>query len=244
MVKESLSDHLINQYRNLVKARYQYKKLGQRFVLPDSINKERVEAIQSYFLNYVYPDAQKRKLLVNAFQHLDKYFKNPKTLLRLIGNASGIVFKFGFQFPKALKAGMTSLESFKAAATFEAGLLKEAKKQKMVQPITLKEFEGLVKALPEKETRKFIDEFDQLLGALVDTKLLKKTVEIMDELINQMKKLPELYDEKDVAGISIGRDILHQGYLLFHKMNSEEKQEVIEMIVKAEHHFMDEIYGV
>jgi hypothetical protein len=238
----SLSDNLIEVYRQLVNERYQYEALKSITELEDFITKKRVEEVRAYFLNYIYPDAAARKTINDAFNNLDNHFKKPAHLLNLIGNGASMAFKFGFQFPQALKAGLTSLESFKSAQGFEKALLDAALQQKLAAPLSINDFEKLVSTLPKKQLQNFIQSFDDLLSSLTNTALTKKTVAIINELIEKMKLHPEIYTKEDLNGIKMGVNILDAGYHLFSDMNDREKKALTNLIIKVENIHLDRIF--
>jgi hypothetical protein len=241
MKKHALQHELIDTYRKLVAERYDFRSLQAKFVLDESITPELTEKVKEYFLNYIYPSQDQREILNRAFEDLDRHFKNPSHLLKLLGDAPGIIFKFGWQFPKAIKAGLQTLKSFKSASKFEKDLIKIAKKKKVSIPINAQQFEAIIADLPQDELREFIGEFEALLSSLTDSKLLKRTTEILKELLAKMEEQIEFYSKEEVAAMHIGIDILENGYHLFDNMSSAEKEEMIDLIMKAENQFIDEL---
>lgn len=243
MSEPTLSSALIEAHRKLVAQRYVYENLINIIELPPEVTKEKVQAVKTYFLGYIYPEYDKRQKINAAFDNLDKHFKNPSHLLNLIGNGAAMAFKFGFQFPQALKAGLRSLESFKAAQNFEQALLQAAKKEGVKPPISIDEYEVLFATLPKKQLEGFIDSFDDLLQSLTDTKLLKKTVAIIRDLIENMKAKPDIYDKQDIEGIRIGVEILDNGYQLFKDMTDKEKGIMTHLIAQIEKYYLDKIFS-
>lgn len=241
MTKNHLIDELILRYRDLVEARYQFDNLEEAFILDESITKELVDKVRAYFLNYVYPTPAQRKVLNQAFEDLDKHIKNPSHLLKLLGDAPGIVLKFGWQFPKAIKTGFHVLKSFKSASKFESELLQIAEEMQLVVPISSETFEEIISKLSKDELQEFINDFEFLLSSLMDSDLLKKTTDILKTLVLQMKKTPNFYSQEEIAAMNIGIDILENGYHLFDNMSNAEKREMIELIIKAESKFLEEI---
>lgn len=241
MKNKALLDELIMRYRDLVAIRYDFENLQENFVLDESVSRELVDRVKSYFLEYVYPTPDEREILNKAFNDLDRHIKNPSHLLKLIGDAPGVLLKFGWHFPKALKAGFQILKSFKAASSLEKDLLSISLKKKVKLPLSAKDFEEIIADLPQDELKEFIEDFEHLLSALTDTKLLKKTSEILHELINRMKVESSFYSEEEVEAMQIGLDILENGYLLFDKMSDAEKREMIDLIIKAETKFLEDL---
>lgn len=242
MNTSSLSSALIEAHRQLIAERYVFDNLSKIHDLPPEVTIEKVKAVRAYFLGYIYPEYDKRQKINAAFDNLDKHFKNPSHLLNLIGNGAAMAFKFGFQFPQALKAGLNSLESFKAAQDFEKALLKAAVDENLSAPFSTKKYETLFAKLPKKQLESFIDSFDDLLQSLTNTKLLKKTVAIIKDLIINMKSKPEIYDKQDIDGITIGVAILENGYHLFKDMSEREKNIMTQIIIDTEKYYLEEIF--
>ena len=241
MKKETLLNELIENYRNLIINRYDFKKLEQQFILDESVTEELTEKVKAYFLNYIYPSPEQRAILNKAFEDLDKHLKNPTHLLKLIGDAPSIIIKFGWQFPKALKAGFQVLKSFNKASKFENDLVRIAKELKVTSPISEDDFELIIANLAEDELKDFIDDFEDLLTSLTDSKLLKKTTEILHELVLKMEDEKKFYSKEEIDAIKIGIDILENGYHLFDNMSNAEKREMITLIMKAENQFIIEL---
>ena len=243
MQQPNLSSALIEAHRALVAERYVFENLNKIHKLSPEVTTEKVKAVKAYFLGYIYPEFEKRQKINAAFDNLDKHFKNPSHLLDLIGNGAAMAFKFGFQFPQALKAGLSSLDSFKAAQKFEKALYDAAIQENISEPISLEKYEALFATLPKKQLLSFIDSFNDLLQSLTNTKLLKKTVAIIKDLIENMKAKPKIYDVKDIEGITIGVEILENGYNLFKDMSEKEKQIMTELIIKTEKHYLNRIFN-
>ena len=241
MKKKVLLDEMIEKYRLLVSQRYEFDSLEAKFILDESVTPELIDKVKAYFLDYIYPPKDQREILKDAFDDLDKHIKNPGQLLKLLGDAPGIIFNFGWQFPKALKAGVRALKSFKAASRFENELVAIAKKKKVKLPISDELFEEILADLPQDELRDFIDEMEDLLSALTDSKLLRKTTAILTELVQKMNEQKDFFSKEEINALKIGIDILDNGYHLFDNMSEAEKREMIVLIIKAENDFLEEL---
>ncbi|MCB0538292.1 MAG: hypothetical protein KDE33_12285 [Bacteroidetes bacterium] len=238
---KKLLDNIIDNYRQMVNNRYEYDYLKNNYELDSSITKELTDEVKLYFLNYVYPDADQRDMLNKAFSDLDKHIKNPLHILKLVGDASGLILKFGFQFPKALKAGLQTLNSFKTARELETELSKNAEKLKLKYPIEIKDVEHLISKIEPKKLENFIDSFDDLLSSLTDTKLLKKTIEIMDALTAKMKLQKDFFSPDEIKAIDLGKNILEAGYSIFKNLDENQKKIMIELILTNERNFISNL---
>ena len=112
--------------------------------MPDSFDEERVHQFQDYFLEYIYPDLDKRAELNDAFDSLDSFIKQPEKLLSILMASGRLIFKFGRQLPKLLSAGIKALQSFRAASRFELRLAQLAEQDGLVAPYAIEQVDGLV----------------------------------------------------------------------------------------------------
>ncbi|MEZ4880530.1 MAG: hypothetical protein R2801_10250 [Chitinophagales bacterium] len=239
---ETKEEHIINKFREMVAKRYNFEDLQKRFTLPLSITPEIVEEIKNYFLTTIYPPADERKKLEAAFANLADYVRSPKKIWNLFGDMTRAIFKFGSQFLKALKAGMDSLNSFVGAKNFEKSMVDIANKQAITPPISDEEFEECMYRLPREEIEKFINDVKSLFGAMVNTKLLQKTLDILDHVIQTMEKKPHVFPKEDVEGIKLGKSLLKSGYNIFSKYDEATKTAIVDFIYKNEMWFVDDVY--
>lgn len=244
MADKKLSNNLIEILRKTVEDRYTFENLDRSVTKDKSITKERLDELRDFFLNYIYPDAKSRLILNNAFENLEKHFKNPRHLMDLLGSGISIAFKLGFHFPKALKAAIHTLESFRQAIKFENLLVSEAISKKIKTPISTDDFDKLISRLPRNLVQEFIKSSDELFHMLTDIPLLERSLKIIEELVEKMKSKPDIYDQSDIEGITTGYDILKGGYHLFCDMNSDEKLEIIEFVKEVENRNLERIYSI
>jgi len=241
--RKEISNSLIEVLRQLVDKRYQYKNLKANFNLDPYVTEIKVDEVRTFFLTHVYPPSNDRETLNAAFENLDKHLKNPIHLLDLLGSGAALVFKFGLQFPKAIKASLKSLDAFRKAIAFETALCDEAIERKLTMPISEQDFERLICKLPREQVVDFVNSSDELLISLTDTKLLAKSVDILEELIEKMKGKSNIYDQLDIEGITLGLEILRGGYALFKDMSDKEKKIMIDLILKVERKNLETIFA-
>ena len=239
---QNVNELVIDTLRLTVEERYQYKILIKMVSPGFSISKEFVDELRIFFLQFIYPDANARIVLNKAFENLDKHFKNPKHLLDLLGSAISMSFKFGLRFPKALKTGLLTLESFQQAMKFEDELCAKALALNIKLPVTIDDFEKLVSTLPKEQVQDFINNSENLFIALTDIPLLEKSIEIISELVKKMESKSDIYDYNDIEGIKTGLKILEGGHHLFYNLKMEDKRMIIELIMKVEHQNLERIF--
>jgi hypothetical protein len=243
ITEKQLAAHLIDKYRELIIIRYDYDELIKRLNLDSRLTRNDIDNLCNYFIDYIYPNAEKREQIEKAFKTLSAFISKPLKIWRLLGNMAKAVFKFGRLFPVALSAGFKSLQSYIDAKGFEKNLLIAVKEFKLQYPLSNKDFERCLVNLPRKDVEKFVEEVYSLLNYITNDKLVKITIEIMDNIIEKMNMYPHVYTVDEINGIKLGRAILQNGYDLFYDMDSEVKQLVLEFIKQNEFWFLDEIYA-
>ncbi len=234
--------HLINKYRALVAERYDYKNVKKNLKLPENITPEIVESLRQYFLTNLYPEPAQREKLDAAFSELENYVMHPAKVWDLLGNITSAIFKFGFQFPAAIKAGLISLEAYTSANHFENTLTSAALQKKLTIPVTDKQFYDCLIAIPQKDLYKFISELEQLFASFTNTNLLGKTISIMEDVIAKMKAKNNMYSGHEIEAIELGLDIMRKGYDLFIVYDDDMKKEILQLITDSEKKFIDSLY--
>ncbi len=239
---QTQDEHIINKFREMISKRYEYDDLKKRFDMPDSVTPEIIENIKNYFLTTIYPPAVERKQLEEAFKNLGGYVRSPKKIWGLFGDMTRAIFKFGRHFMSALRAGIDSLNSFIGAKNFETNMAEIANRNGILPPMSDEEFEDTLYQLPREDIEKFIGDVRSLFKAMIDTELLKKTLGILDHVIQTMVHKPNVFPKEDVDGIRLGRSLLQRGYDLFLTMDESVKHAVVDIIYKNEMWFVNDVY--
>ena len=240
--EQQLASHLIDKYRDSVELRYTYENLADRFELSSQVTREVIEDLKSYFMECLYPQAEQRAKMDEAFDGLNSFITHPAKTWRLLGNMTMAVLRFGHHFPMALKAGLVSLQSYIDAKQFERDLLKAAIKLKYEEPLSDEQFERCIGQIKRKELEDFTEDIVSLFKSMTNTKLLKKTIVIMKDVVKKMKKYPDLYTTKDFEGVEMGIHILERGYDLFKDYKESLKAETIVIVRENERWYQNKIF--
>src|SRR5690606_7894263 len=134
------------------------------------------------------------------------------------------------------------LDSFVGAKKFEQNMAEIANRNGILPPISDEEYEDCYYQLERAEVQQFIDDVKSLFGAMVNTPLLLKTIDILDDVVDTMSKNPKTYPQEDIEGIKLGRSLLYKGYELFSKYDETTKQLMVDIIYKNEMWYVDYIY--
>ena len=226
LTEKDILNEVIIGYRKVIEDRYQYDSLHKKYDLPPFFNEARISLFRDYFLDYIYPPPTKRVELDEAFQSLDGYIKQPAKLLRILLDSGRLIFKYGRHLPKILNAGLKALRSFRTATQFENKLIQQALLSNVTPPYSIEDINEFTKRLPKADLEAFIDSSQNLFETLHDRVLVKKIIEIVEFLIAKMQKRSDVYTPLDIKGLTIGRDIIKNGDLLFDQLPKEGQQQL------------------
>lgn len=242
MTTKTTHTEVILGYRDIIRNRYQFSALQKKYTLPASLNEEKTTCIRNYFLDYIYPHPEQREILDEAFHSLDNYIKHPNKLIRLLIDSSRLIFKYGRHLPKILRTGLKALYSFRAATHFEDQLVEQAIRMQLRSPYNWIKFSTLVGALPRKDLDHFVDSCQSLFETLHDRQLVQKVIEIVEYLIDQMRKRPAVYGAEEIKGLEVGRDLIREGDLVFKQFPEEDRQAMFDLIFRLERDGLEELY--
>ncbi|MFN8323285.1 MAG: hypothetical protein U0T74_11560 [Chitinophagales bacterium] len=233
--------HLIEKYRGVVAERYEYNSL-KKAGLPKNFTPKIVASLRTYFLENLYPEISQREKLDAAFAELENYVMHPSKVWDLLGNITSAIFKFGFQFPAAAKAGFVSLEAYTSAKHFENTLTHAAIEKGYTVPLSDDQFYNCLVSIPKNELEKFITELEHLFATFTNTELLGKTISIMQDVVIRMERKGDMYSSNEIDAIQLGLEIMQKGYDLFIQYDDEMKQSILDFIVTNERAFMEGVY--
>lgn len=240
MTREKVLKGIIEGYRSTLHSRYQYQNIKGKYEIPESINEEIVDLLRSYFLKYIYPDVEMRAELNKAFKSLDDYIKHPKKLLKILLEASRLLFRYGRHLPKIFATGLKAMKSFRAAAKFENMFVDEAIKNKIPGPYDSSKIETLLKLLPRDEVELFIENSQSLFETLHDRVQIKAIIEIIEYLILAMRKKANSYSSSQIRGLELGLEMLKEGDKLFNQLTKEDQQNLVYLITEIEKDMLDQ----
>ena len=183
----------------------------RRFKELKPITDEKLTALRDYFLECIYPASENRDKLDDAFDRMGEIIRSPRRLMPLMTIAFKSVWKLGTMFPSAVAAGRNTLEAYLETRKIESKLIEYAQK-------ILKLFEHLS-----------------------NVKLIQATVEIMDNSKALMESRPDLYHEEELAGFTLGHDVLTRGLELFQSLKKSEFPIIIRGIEVVEIDWYDRI---
>ncbi len=242
MPKDTVLEKIIEGYRNTIYQRYQYQNIKDTYGVPKSIDEETVNQLRNYFLNYMYPKYETRIALNEAFSSLDNYIKHPKKLLKILLDATKLLFRYGRHLPKILSSGLNAMKTFKAATDFENNLVDEAIKNNITAPYDLLKIDALIKLLSRRDIEEFIQYSQSLFEILHDKALIEKIKEVIQYLIRIMKEKKDSYSLSEIKGLEIGLEMIHEGYKIFSLLAKKDQKNLVKLIIDIEKDNLNRIF--
>jgi len=239
---EILKHATIDVFREELRKRYLPENC-RRFPELKPISDTKLAALRDYFLECIYPASSDRDRLDDAFDRMGDIIKSPKRLMPLMSMAFKTVWKLGRMFPSAVSAGKNTLEAYLETRKLESTLMAYAKSHKL-KPDDIAKREWIVRmvaALPEDEMTTFRNEILRLFHHLSNVKLLEATVEIMNNSKELMESRPDLYTEEEMAGFTLGHEVLRRGLQLFQSLKPSEFPVIIRGIELIEIDWYDRV---
>lgn len=241
MNREDILKDIIEGYRDSIRERYQYENIKPYYEFSETINEETVNSLRSYFLEYIYPNFEKRSEIEKAFRSLDDYIKQPQKLIAILLDTSKVMFKYGRHLPKILSAGLKALKSFRAAVKFENAFIDEAIKGDIAGPYDLAKINELIKLLPREEVERFIETSQSLFETFHNKTLILKIIDVIGDLISAMRKNEETFSLNQINGLEFGLKALKEGNSLFNTLTEEDQISLINLITKIERDRLSQI---
>lgn len=240
---EEIFNGVIIGFRQLVKDRYQYEQISQKYDIPESFDEDRMNRYRDFFLEQMYPEPEKREVLNDAFHSLDNYLTHPDKLVRILFDSAAIVLRHGRSIPKLMGAGFKGFRSFRTATGFEEKLVRKAKKSGKLPPYSNDDINSFIKALRRKEIDGFIANVRDLLEILYDRALVREIITITRELIARMKKAKGRYDASEIAGLEVGLEMLVEGNKLFDELSRQDQLRIFDIIIQIEVDVLEDLFA-
>lgn len=224
---EALRSAVITAYRQTLMERYSedfVRRVPGLEAQANGISDETIRALREFFLEHLYPTPQTRRKLDDAFDRMKDVITSPRRMFALLGTAGRSLFKLGSMIPSAISAGMHTLEAVHEIRKLEGLMVGRAEAggisaESVLEPDT---FADLVRALPEKEIVHFRKEMNKLFKHLSNLKLLDATIEILEDSRERMKQRADLFTEAELAGISLGLEVMRSGVALFRSLTPDQ----------------------
>jgi hypothetical protein len=225
----------IQAYRTNILVKYGEKNLSH-YPEFQSLSRDKIERMTRYFLELLYPEWEERIRLDDAFQSLKGFVSKPSKVFGLIGSLGLSLWKIGKYLPESFRAGVAALSSYLTAHKMEAQLLNEAKIN-IQSGRSLEDeavFKSMLATIPKAEAEEFRKDTVALFRTLTNQELVDRIIHIMENLIDKMKEKPNIYNQKEIDGISLGLSILIQGRAILDTLSDGEKDLMLVAIDRIE----------
>jgi hypothetical protein len=237
-----LKGAIIEFYRREIELRYQLDNV-RRFDAFEDVTNDTITGLRVYFLEHIYPPPEDRKQLDEAFDHLGHLLRSPKQLQPLVGTALTSLWRLGRKLPGAISAGRSTFDAYSETRKLEGYMLTEALKRgyKQAEVEDRLSMLTLIGSIPEKHVLRLIKDITNLFHSLTNIELLSVSHQIMAKCREVMESHPDVYDESERAGISLGIQLLASGLELFKGIDASLFPPIIAGIQQVENDWYDRV---
>ncbi|MBL8020232.1 MAG: hypothetical protein JNM27_11250 [Leptospirales bacterium] len=231
----SVRESVIAAYRSHLARRYAVSNV-RRFPELSDFPSDKIDTLRNFFLDRMYPQAEDRRVLDQAFEKLGTVLRSPRKLLPLMKTAVSSIWKLGSLIPAAIKAGLATFDGYLEIRRLESIMVHHAEEKKL-QPETLASedvFAHIIAGIPQKDIDRFRRDLIRLFESLANVRLLETTVEILGNSQDVMHANAQLYDPEELAGVKIGYGLLTAGLDLFKILKPEEVKTLISGVDRIE----------
>lgn len=232
---EPLWRAVVTFYRDEIKRRYQVRHIRQ-FEEFDEVTNEQAHALRDYFLDHIYPPIAGREKLDTALERLRGVLRSPKRMAPFMRAGLWSMWKLGTSLPGAVQAGLSVLDAYHEARHLEHIMVATAIKQGVTPDDAgdRQKMIGIIVDVPKADVMRLIKDIIALFRVLSNTKMLDTAVEFMGTCREIMLKRTDLYDEIDVAGITLGRTVVQGGLDLVQGIDPDVFPDMISGIERVE----------
>jgi len=240
--RRKLRAELVELFRQSIAERYEFENLEGRFEM-ERFDEASTVQVKDFFLEYIYPSLDERMEIEQSMERIGTYLKDPSKLKLLVGNMTKAIFKFGRMLPSAIQAAYSSFDTFTQALKIENALVDAALEAEFETPLTTENFDHCLKNIPQKDISQFIERVIGLFDAIVNEKLIRKTLDIFDDLAGKMEAHPEEFPVEDLKAMEFAKSVLQKGYEIFSIKDKSENDALVELIKNNEEWYIDKIYA-
>lgn len=213
---------VVTFYRSEIERRYQLENI-RRFEEFDNVTDDQAQALRNYFLDHIYPPIDGRQNLDLALDRLRGVLRSPKRMAPFTRAGLMSMWKLGSRLPGAVKAGLSVLDAYHEARKLEEVMVRTAREQGVVPEDAddRGKMIGIIVDVPEADVKRLIRDIIALFNVLSNTRMLETAVDFLGTCREIMVAKPDLYDETDVRGITLGREVVQGGLELFHRIDPD-----------------------
>lgn len=217
---EALWRAVVSFYRSEIERRYQLDNI-RRFDEFEHVTDDQARALRDYFLEHIYPPIDDRQRLDIALERLRDVLRSPKRMAPFMKVGLASVWKLGANLPSAVKAGLSVLDAYHEARKLEDTMVDTAQRLGVTAADASDRHRmlSIIVDVPEADVMRLVKDIIALFRVLSNTKLLETAVDFLGTCRGIMEKRPDLYDETDLRGITLGRQIVQGGLELFQKID-------------------------
>jgi hypothetical protein len=241
--KTPIETAIVDFYRDEIRLRYQLECLHE---IPEfsTISDSMLDELREFFLERLYPSADVRVQMDEAFEDLGHLLRSPGRLTPLIGAAVSTMLRLSFHLPAIISTGIAAVDAIRKTRKLEADLmavadtmrpeLEEALGKRKGAPSYRRVMLRLIASVPEDTVRGLIADVIQVFRALSDVKMLTGMLHFGERCMSVMESREKVYTAKDRESMKLCLEVLRGGHSLFVQLKPKDFPKILKGIERVE----------
>ncbi len=248
--KDPLETAIVDFYRDEIRLRYQLDRLHE---IPEfgTVSDEMLDSLREFFLERLYPSAEIRLQMDEAFDDLGHLLRSPGRLTPLIGAAVSSMLRLSFHLPAIISTGIAAVDAIRKTRKLEADLMTTANTMRPELDEALEKGKGaqsyrrtmlrLIASVPEDTVRGLIADVVQVFHALSDVKMLTGMLHFGERCMAVMESRREVYTDKDRESMRLCLEVLRGGHALFIQLRPKDFPKLLKGIERVETNWYESV---
>lgn len=216
----NVNDAVLAFLRAELERRYLYDNV-RRFKELKGIPPYIVADFREFVLRRIYPEAEARKVIDEAFAELHELLRSPRKMASLGRVALSAAWRLGSRLPVAVSAAQHVIHAFACASAVETLLSEAVAERGLSWRSGLKEqdVKAMLAQLPPKAFEELIDALVQLLELAANRDTMQTGLGLLEELAETMSRSSDEWTDISRHGVALAMDTIAEALALFSNLD-------------------------